>query len=82
MLGTVGCRKGTQFKITFTMPPQGAGQHYAWDRDTVGFQLYSPSLNTQNRSALVEEEMLKPHVPQLPFPTVGSLNRIQRGSTT
>lgn len=42
VLGTVGCRKGTQFEITVAMPPQGAGQHYAWEHDTVGFQFPKP----------------------------------------
>lgn len=37
-------------------------------------------LDTQNRSALVEDGTLNPHAPQLPFPIVGSLNRIQRDS--
>lgn len=42
--GTVGCRKGTQFETTATVPLQGAGQHHVGEHETVGFQLYSPAL--------------------------------------
>lgn len=52
------------------------GNRYNW------ISIVFPSLNTQNRSALVEDGTLNPHAPQLPFPTVGSLDTIQRDSTT